>query len=55
MELIFEDDVKDPFEQLQKAAESGKLGNMTFEIQDSDGKSKHVFFLLSKTFTYMFK
>ena len=37
-ELIFTEEVEDPLAPLEKVAKDGKLGNMTFEIEKSDGR-----------------
>ena len=40
-ELIFTQKMENPLEPLNKAAKTGKLGDMTFEMEktDSDGRS----------------
>ena len=37
-ELIFTKKAENPLEPLYKVAETGKLGNMTFEMENLDGK-----------------
>ena len=37
-ELIFTEEVENPLAPLEKVAKDGKLGNMTFEIEKSDGR-----------------
>ena len=36
--LIFAKEVKDPLASLNEVAKNGKLGNMTFEIEKTDGR-----------------
>ena len=43
-ELIFTQEMENPLEPLNKVAKTGKLGNMTFEIEKpADGRSNMYF------------
>ena len=48
-DLIFIERVDNPFQPLVKVAMTGKLGNMTFEINAEDGSSENSVWTLSKT------
>ena len=38
-DLIFTKKIENPLEPLNEVAKTGKIGNMTFEIEKADGRS----------------